>query len=175
MSKATRIIAGIVAIVAAVIVLSVPGSAAAFSAGILITVQLVAGIAMVVSYIKCKNRNLGISIGIGTLILGILLALLAIIAVFSPAIKGMLAIMVTIIFVINLMMKGIADIVLGAQKLVAFPVVNIIIGILMILIAFEGIASIFMAAIAMDTFMGMGLLFFGVALLCSSEDVYFIG
>ena len=169
--KAARIISGIFAIVGGFFAFMYPGLTTILMAWVLTAVLAVSGISLIFTYIKRgKTYKQEAAVGAGTLVLGILFAIIGILGFIFPGMRVTLDLFVIIFFVIHLISSGISMLGAGIAKKGSMWVLWIILGIILILAGIYGIVHIFYAAVTLGLFIGIGLWSYGVSMLCAPNE-----
>ena len=165
--RASRIILAIASIICGIICLCVPTCGISFIGWMLTIIMLASSISIIYGYVSAKTSGIKpeMYMGVGTLILGIILLVFSIIAMFNPDVRAVLDTFILVIFTIGLIFKGanmisIGIMVPGPGFLLIFP------GILLLIAGGYGIVSIFYAAAMMDLFCGVGFIVLGISMLC---------
>ena len=173
--KASYIIPAILSIIAGIFALAYPVEADVIIFWIVVFIVLISAIGMIIYNVKNKdqvNRSQSI-FARGSLGVGIVLLILALLVMIFPAIRETLMIIFIIIFAISLIARGIDLLRLGIVTGGGIGVLNIICGIILMIAGINGIISIFSAAITMGIFIGIGLIVFGLTLLISGPMFQF--
>ena len=165
--RASRVILGILSIICGIVCFAVPTFGISLIGWALTILMVISGINAIAGYVNSNTAGTKneMYMGGGSLILGVILLIFSIIAIFNPGVRGFLETFILIMFVIGLIFKGINMIatgimIPGSGILLIFP------GILLLIVGCYGVASLFYAAAVVGVFFGLGFLVFGISMLC---------
>ena len=170
--KALRYIIGALAIIFGIIFFAIPSFAVSFCGWMLAVVFLIIGIAAIVSYFRGKKEKQSIiSTGIGMLIFGIIMVIFSILALFVDSVQTAFEVIVVIMFVVGLISLGINTIIASNVLFGTARILSLITGILMLVVGFYGIFSIFYAAVAFSVYAGVSFIMFGLAMFFGTRPI----
>ena len=140
----------------------------------IVILMLAIGLVNIFTYVRYgrveKHKS---ALGGGSLLLGILLAVFAILAMVFPGIRAGMDIFIVVLFAVNLFFNGI-DMMFGSAAVKTqtnsdFAPFMMVLGFLMFIAGIMCICSLFTAALTFGFVMGVSMLVFGFTMLCSSS------
>ena len=169
--KYMRYILGGLAIVAAVLCFVNPLFTVRFIGWALTVILGISGITMIANYIANKRANRAeVGAGAVTLLFGILIAVFSLLAILFPAVEAYLRVFLIVMFSINLFLTGVNMLIISFTGYGMLPFLTGLLGILLIIGGANGFIHLVNGAITMNIFFGIGLLVYGISLLCGTSE-----